>query len=67
VGSGWPTWGSWARSQEEIEMELIFEFQMILQFGKTLRNFMRRFRRNLDMRILTKFFWASQGFLENTI
>jgi hypothetical protein len=40
---------------------------MIWDFCKTLRNFARRFRRNLDMGILPKFFLASQGFLENTI
>jgi hypothetical protein len=32
-----------------------------------LRNFTRRFRRNLDMRIFLKFLWASQGLLENKI
>jgi hypothetical protein len=56
VGSGRPTQASWARSQEEIQMELIFKFQMNLEFGKTLRNFTRRYRRNLNLRILTKFF-----------
>jgi hypothetical protein len=29
---------------------------MNLDFGTTLRNFTRRFRRNLDMRIFPKFF-----------
>jgi hypothetical protein len=29
---------------------------MNLEFGRTLRNFTRRFRRNLDMRIFPKFF-----------
>jgi hypothetical protein len=48
-------------------MEIDFEFQMNLDFGKTLMNFTRRFRRNLDMRIFLKFFKASQGFLENKI
>jgi hypothetical protein len=32
-------------------MELIFEFQMNLKFGRALRNFTRKFRRNLDLRI----------------
>jgi hypothetical protein len=35
---------------------LISEFQGFLEFGKTLRNSTRRFRRNLDMRIFPKFF-----------
>jgi hypothetical protein len=46
--------------------DLIFEIKMNLDFGKTLRIFTMRFRRNLDMGIFLKFFWASQGFLENT-
>jgi hypothetical protein len=37
-------------------MEINFEFQMNLDFGKTLRKFTRRFRRNLDTRIFPKFF-----------
>jgi hypothetical protein len=45
----------------------IFEFKYISEFGKTLKNFTRRFRRNLDTRIFPKFILASQGFLENTI
>jgi hypothetical protein len=36
-------------------------------FRKTLTNFTRRFGRNLDMGIFSKFFYASQEFLENTI
>jgi hypothetical protein len=43
------------------------KFQMNLEFGKTLTNFTRRFRKNLGMRIFPKFFYASQGFLENKI
>jgi hypothetical protein len=35
---------------------LIFEFQMNLDFGKTLRISIRRLKRNLDMRIFPKFF-----------
>jgi hypothetical protein len=37
-------------------MEIDFVFQMNLDFGKTLMNFTRRFRRNLDLRIFHKFF-----------
>jgi hypothetical protein len=33
-----------------------FEFQLNLDFGKTLRNSTRRFRWNLDMGIFPKFF-----------
>jgi hypothetical protein len=38
----------WARPRR-------FEFQMNLDFGRTFRNFTRRFRRNLDMRMFPKF------------
>jgi hypothetical protein len=37
-------------------MKLIFEFQMNLEFVKTLRNFTWRFRRNLDFKIFPIFF-----------
>jgi hypothetical protein len=37
--------------REGFKMEIDFEFQMNLDFGKTLWNFTKRFRRNLDMRI----------------
>jgi hypothetical protein len=47
--------------------KFIFEFQMNWDLGKTLRNFTRRFRRNMDMKFFSKFFYASHGFLENTI
>jgi hypothetical protein len=53
--------------REGFKMEIDFEFQMNLNFGKTLMNFTRRFRRNLDMRIFPKFFYASHEFLENKI
>jgi hypothetical protein len=42
--------------REGFKMEIDFEFQMNLDFGKTLRNFTRRFRRNLDMIIFPEFF-----------
>jgi hypothetical protein len=38
--------------------EIIFEFQLILEFGRTLENCTRRFRRNLDMGIFPKIFYA---------
>jgi hypothetical protein len=41
----------WARVQMRFKYEMIFEFQGILEFGKTLRNSTRRFRTNLDMGI----------------
>jgi hypothetical protein len=41
---------------EGFKMEIDFEFLMNLDFGKTLMNFMRRFRRTLDMRIFPIFF-----------
>jgi hypothetical protein len=42
--------------EKVLKMEIDFEFQMNLDFGKTLRNFTRRFRRNLDLRFFPKFF-----------
>jgi hypothetical protein len=36
--------------------KIIFGFQLSLDFGKTLRNYTMRFKRNLDMRIFPKFF-----------
>jgi hypothetical protein len=41
--------------REDSNEKLIFEFQLNLDFGKTLRNFTRRFRRNREMRIFPKF------------
>jgi hypothetical protein len=40
----------------DFKWKLIFEFQINLDFGKTLRISTRRFRRNLDVRIFPKFF-----------
>jgi hypothetical protein len=40
----------------DFESKLIFEFRMNLDIGKNLRISIRRFRRNLDMRIFPKFF-----------
>jgi hypothetical protein len=42
--------------REGFKMEIDFEFQMNLDFDKTLRNFTRGFRMNLDMRMFPKFF-----------
>jgi hypothetical protein len=52
---------------EDSNEKLIFKFQMNLEFGKTLRNFTRRFRRNLDIRIFPKFFYSSQEFLQGDL
>jgi hypothetical protein len=57
--------GSWCSeakpdSVEDSKPKLIFKFQMNSDFGKTLRNFTRKFRRNLDMGIFPKFFKAFQ-------
>jgi hypothetical protein len=41
---------------KDFQMEMVFEFQWNLKFGKTLGNYTRIFRRNLDMRIIPKFF-----------
>jgi hypothetical protein len=44
-----------------------FEFQWTWEFVKTLRISSRSYRWNLDMKIFPKFFYSSQGFLENKI
>jgi hypothetical protein len=44
-----------------------FELKLDLEFGKALEICTRRFRRNLDMGIFPKMFYAPQGFLENEI
>jgi hypothetical protein len=49
-------WAAWAGHRREIKWIFDFKFQMNLDFGRTLRKFTRRFRRNLDMRISPKFF-----------
>jgi hypothetical protein len=41
--------------REDSNKSLSFKFQGFLEFGKTWRNSIRRFRRNLDMGILPKF------------
>jgi hypothetical protein len=35
--------------EDDSKQKLVFKFQMNLNFGKTLINFKRRFRRNLDL------------------
>jgi hypothetical protein len=54
-GSGLAWWAG-PNSREDSNKKLIFEFQMNLEFGRTLWNFTRRFRRNLEMLIFPKFF-----------
>jgi hypothetical protein len=57
-GLGWleVSWASWVGPRRDFKWKIDFEFQMNLYFGRILRNFTRRFRRNLDMRIFPKFF-----------
>jgi hypothetical protein len=50
------SWTGWARSQEMIQMEIDLDIQLNLDFGKTLRIYARRFRRDLDMGTFPKFF-----------
>jgi hypothetical protein len=61
------SWTGCAGPRRELKWKFDIEFQMNLNFEWTLRNFAMRFRRNLDVRIFPKFFYASQGFLENKI
>jgi hypothetical protein len=48
--SGWAENRRWAQAQKEI----LFKFQLILEFGRTLENCTRRFRKKFDMGILLK-------------
>jgi hypothetical protein len=52
VGRGWVKNQRWAKAQKEIP----FEFQLILEFGRTLENCTRRFRKKFDMGIFPKIF-----------
>jgi hypothetical protein len=44
----------WIRAR--IQKEILFEFQLILEFGRTLKNCTRKFRRKFDMMIFPKIF-----------
>jgi hypothetical protein len=44
------------KSKESFKTDLIFEFQWILNFGKTLEICIERFRRNFNMGISPKIF-----------
>jgi hypothetical protein len=60
----WAGWGGrrgglWLgriQSRARVQKEILFEFQLILEFGRTLKNCTRRFRRNFDMWIFSKIF-----------
>jgi hypothetical protein len=62
VGRGWAESGAGPKFKK-----ILFEFQLILQFGRTLENCTRRFRRNFNMGIFPKIFKAIQVFLKNEI
>jgi hypothetical protein len=55
---GWVENRRWAKAQKEI----LFEFQLILEFGRTFENCTRRFRKKFDMGIFPKIFYAIQVF-----
>jgi hypothetical protein len=52
VGRGWVENRRWAKVQKEF----LFESQLILEFGRTLENSTRRFRKKFDMGIFHKIF-----------
>jgi hypothetical protein len=58
VGRSWVKIQRWAKAQKEIP----FEFQLILEFGRTLENCTGRFRKKFDMEIFPKIFLAIQVF-----
>jgi hypothetical protein len=49
---GWAENWRWTQAQKEIP----FEFQLILEFGRNLKNCTRSFRKKFDMRIFPKIF-----------
>jgi hypothetical protein len=49
---GWVENWRWAQAQKQI----LFKFQLILEFGRTLENCTRRFRKKFDMEIFPKIF-----------
>jgi hypothetical protein len=52
AGRDWVENWRWAKAQKEIP----FEFQLILEFGRTLENCTRRFRKKFDMVVFPKIF-----------
>jgi hypothetical protein len=46
VGRRGGPWLGRMRSWGRIQNEILFEFQLILEFGRTMENYTRRFRRN---------------------
>jgi hypothetical protein len=52
VDHDWVENWRWGNAQKEI----LFEFQLILEFGRTLENCTRRFRKKFDMEIFPKIF-----------
>jgi hypothetical protein len=56
VGQHGASRADWGRPRREFKWKFDFEIQMNLEFGKTLRNLIGRFRRNLDMKIFPKYF-----------
>jgi hypothetical protein len=52
VGRGWAE----SIARPEFKKKIPFEFQLILEFDRTLENCTRRFRRNFDIEIFPKIF-----------
>jgi hypothetical protein len=50
VGYGWVENTRWAKVQKDF----LFKFQLFLEFGRTLENCTRRFRKKFDMGIFLK-------------
>jgi hypothetical protein len=50
--------GDWVKNQRwaQAQKGILFKFQLILEFGITLENCTRRFRKKLDMGIFPKIF-----------
>jgi hypothetical protein len=67
---GWKTSGSWLGRLAagpigpKVKENSFPNKNLIFEYNKDLEICRRRFRRNFDMRIFPKIFWAFLGFLE---
>jgi hypothetical protein len=68
--AGWKTSGPWLGRLaagpigSKVKENSLSNKNLIFEYTKALEICRRRFRRNFDMRIFPKIFWAFLGFLE---
>jgi hypothetical protein len=54
----------WLADEPKVKENSFLNKNLIFEYTKALEIYRRRFRRNFDMRIFPKIFWAFLGFLE---